>query len=306
MKLSIVSTLYNSEKFINEFLELCLESLKDINQKEYEIILVNDGSPDGSLSLALEKQRTIPQLKILDLSRNFGHHYAAYAGLQYADGDLIFLIDCDLEVSPKNLVSFYNLLVKENYDVVYGYQKQRQGGFFRKNTGDLFWKLINLLSDTPIPKNIVTERLMTKRYVKSLLSLGDRNLFLGGMMYWTGFEQKGVAVEKKVREGRSTYSLIKRLGLMFEAIVSFSTFPLKVLFLFGLLLLTISFILGGVLFVEKLFWPERYLSGYVSIVLIVIFFSGIIEISLGIVGLYLGRVFRQVQKRPLYIIKNIY
>ena len=302
----MVTTVYKSEKFLNEFIDNCIESLNKINCVNYELIFVNDGSPDASLDILLSKKEVIPGLKILNLSRNFGHHYAALAGLNYSSGEYVFLIDCDLEVQPQILIKFYEKILNNNVDVVYGYQEKRGGGILSKITGNLFWYLINLLSDFSIPSNIITERLMKRKYVESLLKLGDKNLFLGGMMYWTGYVQIGLSVNKKKRSGKFAYSFFDRLRLMLEAITSFSTFPLKVMFYFGLSLSSMSFCCGLLMIIRKLIWPEEFLSGYVSTIIIVVFFSGITEVSIGLLGIYIGRIYKQVQNRPLYIVKDIY
>lgn len=304
--ISIVSTVYKSRAYLDEFISSCLSSLNAISCTDYEMIFVNDGSPDQSLQFLLEKKRKIPQITVLDLARNFGHHYAAFAGLQYSKGEYVFLSDCDLEVSPQVLEQFYQMITRENADVVYGYQERRKGQFLEKILGGFFWKTINWLSDINIPANIVTERLMTRKYVDNLIGLGDKNLFLGGMMYWVGFNQIGTPVKKKLRKERSSYSIVHRIKLMFEAITSFSTIPLRIMFYFGLILSSVSFLSGAYLVVQKLLHPNQFLSGYVSIVIIVIFFSGIIEMSFGLLGLYIGKIFKQVQNRPLFTIKNIY
>lgn len=305
-KISIVSTVYNSKEFLDPFIDKCIQSLNLISCSEFEFVFVNDGSPDDSLKHLIERKKEIPQIKILDLSRNFGHHYAAMAGLHFSEGEHVFLADCDLEVSPEILVAFYNIMFSKNVDVVYGYQERRKGSFLEKFFGRIFWKTLSWFSDTNIPENIVTERLMSRRYVDKLLSLGDRNLFLGGMMYWTGFEQIGLSVTKSMRKGKSTYTAIKRLRLLLEAITSFTSFPLKLLFYFGSITSTVSFLLGAYLIVKKILYPDIYLSGYISTILVIAFFSGVIEMSLGIVGLYIGKIFKQVQNRPLYIVKDIY
>ena len=166
MKLSVVTTLYKSRPFLATYLKEILASIQEIKIDNYELIFVNDGSPDDSVKFLLEQKKEIPQIKIVDLSRNFGHHYAIQAGLGYASGDFIFLIDNDLETPPTVLIDYYNEIKKdETLDVVYGYQEIRKGNFIEKKAGSIFWILINKLSDTKIPHNILTERLMTKQYV---------------------------------------------------------------------------------------------------------------------------------------------
>ena len=198
MKLSVVSTLYQSKVFLDKFLIEIEKAIQLIQIVDYELIFVNDGSPDNSLQYLITlKKEKYPKIKIIDLSRNFGHHYSIQAGLIEAKGDLVFLIDNDLETHPNVLVNFYKTIKEDkSLDVVYGFQEVRKGNFIERVLGGLFWILINKLSDTKIPHNILTERLMTKEYVKALLRLNDANLFLGGMMYWVGFNQKGISIEK--------------------------------------------------------------------------------------------------------------
>ena len=307
MKLSVVTTLYRSKRFLEQFLYEMQKALEAINCNNYEIIFVNDGSPDDSLAYLLERKKDIPQIKIIDLSRNFGHHYAMQAGLSQASGDYVFLIDNDLETPPAILTEFYNEMVNDaSLDVVYGYQDTRKGSFIERKAGSIFWVLINKMSDTKIPHNILTERLMTKQYVNELLRLQDANLFIGGMMYWVGFNQKGVAVKKGLREGASTYSVKRRAELMLQAITSFSGKPLEWLFYFGLTISTFSFLFIIYIGIKKLIHQDEIQLGWTSIVAINIFILGIISTFLGMIGIYLYKIFKQVQGRPNAIIKKIY
>ena len=307
MKLSVVTTLYRSKRFLEQFLYEMQKALEAINCNNYEIIFVNDGSPDDSLAYLLERKADIPQIKIIDLSRNFGHHYAMQAGLSQASGDYVFLIDNDLETPPAILTEFYNEMVNDaSLDVVYGYQDTRKGSFIERKAGSIFWVLINKMSDTKIPHNILTERLMTKQYVNELLRLQDANLFIGGMMYWVGFNQKGVAVKKGMREGASTYSVKRRAELMLQAITSFSGKPLEWLFYFGLTISTFSFLFIIYIGIKKLIHQDEIQLGWTSIVAINIFILGIISTFLGMIGIYLYKIFKQVQGRPNAIIKKIY
>lgn len=308
MKLSIVSTLYRSKVFLDEFLLHISQAIAQINVEEYELIFVNDGSPDDSLQhLVTLKREKYPQIKVIDLSRNFGHHYAIQAGLIHAKGEFIFLIDNDLETPPNVLVRFYSEMQKDpNLDVVYGYQKTRKGNTIERVLGSMFWSMINRLSDTKIPHNILTERLMSKSYVKALLSLNDANLFLGGMMYWVGFNQKGIAIEKGQREGASTYSLKKRADLMLQAVTSFSGKPLVYLFYFGLIVSFLSVLLIIYLIVQKIIYVDEVQLGWTSLVAINVLVLGVICTFLGVMGIYVYKIFRQVQGRPNAIIKKIY
>jgi putative glycosyltransferase len=304
-ELSIVSTLYRSRPFLEAFLAGCLTALEEIRCASFEIVLVNDGSPDESLAYVVERKRDIPQLVIVDLSRNFGHHNAIQAGLEISRGTLVFLIDCDLEVSPAVLVEFYNKQRQCDCDMVYGYQEVRKGGWFEQLSGGLFWKGFNLLSETKIPENAVTERIMTRRFVDGLLRMGDRNLFLGGMMSWTGFVQVGLCVGKKQREGPSSYTPMKRLRLMVNAVSSFSSQPLIWLFNAGVVITLLSFASAVYLVMRKIIFNDTLL-GFTSIMVFMMFTLGVLTTALGLVGIYMGKVFNQVQNRPSYIVKDIF
>jgi putative glycosyltransferase len=307
MKISVVTTLYRSKIFLEQFVLEIQQALNKIECSDYELIFVNDGSPDDSLQFLIEMKKTIPEIKILDLSRNFGHHYAIQVGLEHANGDYMFLIDNDLETSPSVLIEFYNEIKNNNtLDVVYGYQEIRKGNFIEKYTGSIFWILINKLSDTKIPHNILTERLMTKQYVNALLQMKDANIFLGGMMHWVGFNQKGVAVKKGQRVGKGTYSLKRRAELMLQAITSFSGKPLEWLFYFGLIISfgSIAFIIF--LGIRKLIEQDKVELGWTSIIAINVLILGVISTFLGIIGIYIYKIFRQVQGRPNAIIKKVY
>jgi putative glycosyltransferase len=307
MKISVVTTLYKSKVFLDQFITEIQIALNQIECIDYELVFVNDGSPDDSLQYLIERKEEIPQIKVLDLSRNFGHHYAIQVGLEYATGDYIFLIDNDLETPPSVLVDFYGAMINDNsLDVVYGFQEVRKGMFLERLTGSIFWVLINKLSDTKIPHNILTERLMTKQYVESLLRLQDANVFLGGMMYWVGFNQKGLPIKKRLRKGASTYSLKRRAELMLQAITSFSGKPLEWLFYFGLTISFFSTLFIVYLIIQKIIHQEEVELGWTSIVAINVLILGVISTFLGIIGIYIYKIFRQVQGRPNAIIKKIY
>lgn len=302
--LSIVTTVYRSRSFLQIFIDETISAVSEAGIPDYEIIFVNDGSPDDSLDLLLQAKQSNSKIKIVDLSRNFGHHKAMLAGLAHACGDLIFIIDCDLEVRPGVLKRFLDTFQSTGADVVYGIQERRKGSAVERIGGALFWKLFNLLSDTTVPANVLSERLMTRRYVKALLSLGDRNIFLGGMMYWAGFQQIAIAIPKSVREGRSTYSFRKRLSLLLEAVTSFSTVPLKLVLLIGVIVTFLAVLGGTMLLLRKILHPEAVLAGFTSIMIVIIGMAGIVITVLGIIGLYIARIYTQTQARPLFIVRD--
>ena len=199
MILSIVTTLYKSEPFIEKFVFEIQEAIRNACIDDYEIVVVNDGSPDGSLDMALKIKEQNPHVVVVDLSRNFGHHYALMAGMEVSKGDYAFTIDCDLEVSPSVFNDFWNThLDNLSIDRIYGVAEKRKGGFAEKVGGAFFYKMYNSMSETSIPANILTESLMTRQYVDELVKMGDANLFLAGMYSWVGFRQLPISCKKGV------------------------------------------------------------------------------------------------------------
>lgn len=304
MKISIVTTLYKSASFINEFHQRITETVKKITE-DYEIILVNDGSPDNSLEVALKLFESDKKVKIINLSRNFGHHKAIMTGLKYSKGEYIFLLDIDLEEPPELLEDFYNELKKdENTDVVFGVQEKRKGKIFEKISGGLFYKVFNMISDFKIANNVLTIRILKKKYVKSLIKCKEKNLFLAGLFEYIGFNQKKFVVKKLSRDTTS-YTLRKKIKLLINAITSFSSKPLEIFFYLGFFISGLSFVYGLYLIFMKLFFSKS-LEGWTSLMVSVWFLSGTILLSLGIIGIYLSKIFDEVKNRPRSLVKNIY
>lgn len=302
----MVTTVYRSETFLPAFIDQTVAALAAAGIGDYEIVFVNDGSPDASREHLLATRAGNPRIKLVDLSRNFGHHKAALAGLAHSRGERVFLIDCDLEVAPATLAQFLAAMRDSDADVVYGVRDERRGSTVARVGGGWFWRLFNLLSDTAVPANVLTERLMTRRYVDALLSLGDRNVFAAGMMYWTGFHQIGIPIRKAQREGRPSYSLHHRLALLVEAVTSFSTVPLKFVLATGLLIVACALLGTVIIVLHKLIDPSAVLLGYTSLMLAVVGMGGLILTTLGVFGLYLARIFTQTQGRPLYIVRQFH
>jgi putative glycosyltransferase len=303
--ISIVSTMFRSRDFLEAFIDESIRALAAVGCENFEIVLINDGSPDDSLSYALHRRHDTPELVVVELSRNFGHHSAAQAGLHTARGELVFLIDCDLEVRPDTLAAFVAKQRESGADLVYGYQVDRKGGWLERIVGGVFWRVLDALSEVPIPRNMLTERIMTRRFLQALSQLGDHNLFLAGMMSWTGYLQLGIPVVKAQRDGRSTYTLLRRFQLMVNAISSFSSKPLTWLFHIGILITVASFSYVVYLVFRKLVFGDALL-GFTSLMGLTAMSLGISTTALGLVGIYLGKVFNQVQSRPNYIIKDIH
>lgn len=302
MKISAVATLYKSAPYIREFVAQMRAELQKASD-DYELILVDDGSPDDSLDTALALRETEPRLKVIELSRNFGHHKAMMTGLQHATGDLVFLIDVDLEEPPELLGKFLAALRAEELDVVYGFQNTRKGGLFERTGGRLAWKLLDLVLPVKIPHNHSTVRLMTRDYVQALLQHKERMTAIGGLWVLTGFRQKGVGFDKGGRNVTS-YTLSRRLVMLLDSITSFSELPLFLIFYMGCAVLLGSVILGVYLVVRRL--TGQVAPGWASTMLAAAFFGGLSVFSTGIVGLYVSRIFIETKARPYTLIRRIH
>ena len=303
MDLSIVTTLYYSASYLEAFYTRICAAANKITDN-YEIILVNDGSPDNSLAIATSLYKRDARVRVIDLSRNFGHHKAIMTGLAHAGGDMVFLIDCDLEEEPELLGKFYNEFKNSDADVIYGVQQARKGGLFERITGRVFYKLLNLLSNYPIPENLTTIRLMSRRYVASLLGHREREIAIGGLWAITGYNQISIVVKKNYRGG-STYNLRKKLSFLFTSIASFSNRPLVLIFYSGLVISCLSTIAAFYLVARKIFFGA-YLLGWPSLIVSVWFLGGVITFCLGIIGIYLSKIFMETKQRPYTIIRQIY
>lgn len=304
MKLSIVTTLYQSASYIREFYERSTEVAKKLVEDSYEIIFVNDGSPDNSLDLAVQLTEHDPHVIVVNLSRNFGHHKALMTGLSHATGERIFLIDSDLEEVPECLLSFAEKMERASCDVVYGVQEHRKGNWFERWSGNLFWVLINGLSGLKIPSNVTTARLMTRQYVNALLKHDEREIFMAGLWYITGFNQQPLKIVKGATSP-STYTLRRKLSLFVNSVTSFSNAPLIGIFYIGLLITAFSSCYIFYLFFNRLFLSIP-LSGWTSLMASIWLIGGLLILFLGIIGIYLAKVFSETKRRPYVIIKDIY
>jgi putative glycosyltransferase len=302
MKISVVSTLYNSAPYIGEFVERVRSELQKLTA-DSEIILVDDGSRDDSLRKALALLPTERRIKIIELSRNFGHHKAIMTGLEHASGDLVFLIDVDLEEPPELLSAFFPILREEGLDVVFGLQKARKGNLFERVGGHLAWKFMNLLLPVKIPYSHSTVRLMTRDYVNALIRHKEHKTSIGGLWVMTGFNQKGVNFEKGSR-GQTSYSMSRRLIALLDSITSFSELPLFIIFYIGCAVILISMIMGAFLIIRRL--NGHLLEGWASTIVSISFFGGLTVFSVGVVGLYISRIFIETKQRPYTLIRKIH
>lgn len=303
VRLSIVTTLYKSAGTIGEFHGRVSEAAREITG-DYEIVFVDDGSPDDSLALVCRIAESDPKVRVIELSRNFGHHRAMMTGLDHSRGDLVFLIDCDLEEAPELLLEFHANLAEQDADVVYGFQNARKGGFVERVTGAFSYWLINRLIPISIPRNHITVRLMRRDYVRSLLLHREHQTIIGGLWVITGYRQLGIPVAKGSREG-TTYSMRRRWHLLIDSIISFSETPLVAIFYLGLAIFTLASLVGVALVCWKFFLGQE-VSGWVSVMLSVWFLGGLTIFSLGTIGIYIAKIFIETKHRPYTIIRRVH
>lgn len=301
--LSIVTTLYRSAPFIDEFYDRVCRAASSL-EASFEIVFVNDGSPDDSLERALRLHARDPRVRVIDLSRNFGHHKAIMTGLERSCGRLVFLLDSDLEEDPAWLARFHAELRQSGADVVYGVQRTRKGGWFERATGAMYYRLFNALLEHPIPQNVVTARLMTRRYVDQLVRHRDREVCLAGLWVMTGFEQLPVTVEKGSRE-HPAYGHRERLSVMVNALTSFSNRPLVLIFYVGCAIMLTS-VVAAVYLVVRALRHGFGVPGWPSLIVSVWFLGGMTIFSLGIIGIYLAKIFTETKDRPYTVVRAEY
>lgn len=304
MKISVVTTLYYSQDYLQEFYDRTLKSILSLTS-EYEFIFVNDGSPDSSLDKVIELQQKDKNVVIIDLSRNFGHHKAIMTGLQFVTGDYVYLIDCDLEENPEVLLPLWTELQSSpRVDVVYGIQPKRKGGFVERVSGKLFYALFSLLTSIDYPHDTLTARIMTRRYVQGMHRYKEKELDIWGLFVLNGFNQKGIFLSKGSK-GTSTYTLRKKLKMAVDTITSFSSRPLYLIFVLGVFVLAFSFL--NILYIsyQKIIWGKE-IEGWASILASVWLIGGLIIFILGILGIYLSKLFSEIKNRPLTIIRDVY
>jgi putative glycosyltransferase len=293
MYLSIVSTLFKSAPYLTAFYERCKETACSITE-DFEIILVNDGSPDHSLQIVEDLASKDPRIVVIDLSRNFGHHAALRYGLTKAKGEWVFLIDSDLEESPEWLADFMKAKERDA-DVVYGVQERRKGKWFERISGSLYYSISGAISEYPIPKNVVTARLMSKEYVKAVLQYPEKDIELWVLFAYVGFQQQAVKV-RKGDKGISAYSLGKKVSMLFSSITSSSNAPLYGLFFTSIIMWGVSF----------LFFAYYFFSKNDPAFLLSFFGLGIstVCVFIGIGAVYLAKILKEVKNRPFAIEKS--
>lgn len=303
--ISIVVPAFNEEEVLKEFhrrVAVVLDSLLYSS----EIIYVNDGSSDNTLGVMLELKEKDSRVKIIDLSRNFGKEIALTAGLDHAGGDGVVVIDADLQDPPeliRELIKYW----EKGYDVVYAKRISREGeSFVKKATAVLFYQLIQKVSNIKIPEDTGDFRLLSRRAVDALKELREQHRFMKGLFTWIGYPQRAVLYQREPRlAGKTKWNYWRLWNFALEGITSFTIGPLKIAVYMGISTSLFAFIYAVFVFSKALIYGDP-VRGYPSLMVVILFLGGIQLLSIGIMGEYLGRIFNETKKRPLYFIKNHY
>lgn len=302
-KISVIIPMYFEELVAEECYKRVSTVLKAINNYEYEIIFINDGSTDKTLEILESIAKNDNRVKVISFSRNFGHQAAVTAGLKEVTGNVAVIIDADLQ-DPPELIPEMVKLWEEGNEVVYGKRKTRDGeSVFKLMTAKMFYKTLNYLSDVDIPKDTGDFRLVDRKVVDKMNSLPEHNKFLRGLWSWLGYKQYAFEYERKERfAGKTKYPLKKMLKLAADGIISFSSKPIKIVGILGLISIILSFIILIYALISYAFKLNNLSAGWTSLMCALTFFSGIQLLSLWIISEYIGRIYDETKGRPQYIV----
>lgn len=303
--ISIVAPFYCEEDMCDLFLKETTAVLNELN-KPFEIICVNDGSTDNTLANLLQAKKNYPNIKIINLSRNFGKEAALTAGLDYTKGEVIIPIDADLQ-DPPDLIKEFIAHWEEGYDVVLAKRIDRSSDSIAKRiTANLFYKVHNKISHTKIPQNVGDYRLITRKVLNAIRELPENQRFMKGIFAWVGFRTATLEYKREKRKaGKTSFNVWKLWNFAIEGITSFSTVPLQIWLYVGILVSLLSLIYGSYMILRTLFFGID-VPGYASLLTSILFLGGIQLIGLGILGEYIGRIYMESKHRPTYIVEGEY
>ena len=309
IKYSFVVPIYNdadlAEEFSQEYSKVFREFLgvSDITP-QVELIFVNDGSHDNSAETLSTLPARLPFVRVINFSRNFGQHIALSAGYQHARGQFVGMLNVDMQEHPDQIPLLLKKVENTDCDIVFGVRQRRAGPSTNDFTSKMFGLLLNKLTGYSVPLNIATVRVMNRRFLDAFNSLAESSRYLPGLESWLGFK-RGYAniIHQERKRGKSSYNFTKRLTMAAEAIISFSDLPLKITVVFGFAVVSVSFLLALALVIQKVFFVDVQL-GYTSTICVIIFIGGVQMSVIGVASLYIGRILREVQDRPLYVIRN--
>lgn len=304
--LTIVVPCYNEEKVLPEFVSRSISVIKNL-KKSFEMILINDGSKDSTGEVARSLADKHPEIKVINFSRNFGHQSAVTAGIDHAKGRAVILIDADLQDPPEVITEMVQKW-HEGYDVVYGQRQTREGETrFKLLTAKFFYQCLQFLTDKSIPKDTGDFRLMDRKVVDEIKNMREKHRFIRGMVSWVGFRQIPVLYDRKPRfAGKTNYPLKKMLMFSLDAILSFSILPLRLITFLGMLIVVVALFFSSLIFIVRISQPDYFIPGFSATTLLILFFGGIQLFAIGVVGEYLGRIYEEIKRRPLYIISDSY
>lgn len=300
--LSIIIPVYNEEKNVEPLIK---KLMAVSSQYSYEILFVDDGSTDRTAEMIKKIARAHPTIKLISFTRNFGHQMAQSAGYEKARGDCVVTIDADLQ-DPPQLIDALIEQWKKGFKIVYAKREKRDDSWFKRCTAYFFYRVINFLSDTPIPEDVGDFRLLDKAVVHFLNALPERSRFLRGLVAWAGFSSTYISFTRSKRNaGHTHYPLTRMVNFALDGITSFSTKPLKLASYVGFL----TSILGifGIIYAlyRRFFLPHEYwVTGWTALFVAVMFFGGIQLLTIGIIGEYIGKMYQEMQKRPQFLIKD--
>ena len=305
MKISVVVPMYNEEEVMAESYKR-LAAVMDTCEYEYELVFINDGSKDKTMEIMGEVAKKDNRVKLINFSRNFGHQIAISAGIDYAKGDAVIIIDADLQDPPEVMLEMIKKW-EEGYDVVYGKRLKRKGETaFKKLTAKMFYRTLNSLTSVDMPVDTGDFRLISRRVCETLKKIGERNRFMRGIVSWIGYKQTEVTYVREERfAGETKYPLKKMLKLASDGIVSFSYKPLKISIVAGTIVAVSSFIYLIVVIIQRIFFESTIQIGWASMIAITLFLNGFILLMLGIIGQYIGRIYEESKARPLYIVQDL-
>ena len=302
--LSIIVPCFNESEVITSFYERTTKVLESFNI-EYELIIVNDGSEDQTLEIVSTLCQSDQRVKLIDLSRNFGKEIAMTAGIDFASGDAVIVIDADLQHPPELMQEMLRYW-KEGYDVVYATRiKHDEETFFKKLTAKAFYWIIARLSNVRIPENAGDYRLMSRRAVEAIKQFSEQHRFMKGLFSWIGYRQISIPYHREPRfAGNSKWSYWQLWNFAIEGITSFSYGPLRIASYLGIVTAFLAIIYASIEII-KVFIRGRDVPGYASIMVTLLFIGAVQLITLGIIGEYLGRIFNEVKRRPLYLVQQL-
>lgn len=301
--ISIVSPVYRGEKMVAELVRRNVESVSTITD-DYEIILVNDASPDNSWDEIVKQCALNPKVKGINLSRNFGQHYAITAGLHYAKGDWVVVMDCDLQDRPEEIPNLYRK-AQDGYDIVYARRVVRKDGFLKKKSSKWFYKVFNWLSGMKTDSSIANFGIYKCCVIEEFNKMPEKTRFFPSLVKYLGFKDTAIDVEHASRaEGKSSYNLYKLLKLSCDVIISNSNKPLRMAVGLGFGMSSFSFLLAIYNLIAKWIGVIQ-VDGYTTTVFSIWFVGGLLLFMMGILGLYIGKIFDQTKGRQLFIVKDL-